>query len=108
MPRAAASSAAFTTRSRLNRSTPGIEPMGLRVLTPSHRNTGQIRSPKDRLFSCTIARSAGLRFRRRKRWLGEATGVMVVSFGWGMAAGGKGLRLPVLPAMELPSPQGEI
>lgn len=49
MPKAAASSAAFTTRSTDRRNARHRADL-LRHPTPSHRNTGQIRSPTERIL----------------------------------------------------------
>ena len=65
MPSPAAISAALTTRSTDNRSTPGIEATGSRMFTPLRMKTGQIRSLIPNAFSCANLRNAAEDLRRR-------------------------------------------
>jgi len=72
MPSDFASPTAFTRRSILNRSTPGIEGTGVRTPCPSWTNTGQIKSAGVTLDSRVRRRTQSWRRLRRMRVLGNS------------------------------------
>ena len=72
MPRDFTSAHSFTASSMERLNTPGMEPMGLRIPSPGHTNSGYTNPSGLRRVSRTNERMASLRRRRRGRSIGNA------------------------------------